>query len=113
MKQKIQTNGKDHNAESVGATETQTENFERFVTKTMTFKKGLKAEVKVTFHFDQKTGSYWNEVNGCQENSDMNIPNWEVEEFKCQNSECGCGLYYNKEKNVMECDRCDYTREVK
>ena len=97
---------------SEGVTETQTEKFERFVTKTITFKKGLKAPVKVRFHFDQKTGSYWNEVNGCQENSDMNIPNWEIEEFKCQNSECGCGLYYNKDTNVMECDRCDYTREV-
>lgn len=87
--------------------------FERYMHKSITFKKGLRASVQVNIRFDQKLGTYMLEVNGCQENSDIGIPNWEVEEFTCKNKECECRMYYNKETKLLECDRCDYTQELK
>ena len=88
----------------IGQEEAKAEEVKRYVQKNITFKKGLKAPVQIIMHLDQKEGTYWMEVNGCQESSDMEIPNWDVPEFICP--KCGSPL----ERHPDEIDRKKFVR---
>ena len=72
--------------------ETQMENkmTEGFITKSITYTKGLRASINVSLHINQQTGTFWIDVNGCQETNETPIPNWAVWEFKRK----GCGSYF-------------------